>query len=877
MADGLNGGTLLGVNDLQRTIDANTKAVAELSSAVASMRRNTGGGFGAATMAGGTPNGGGATFGGVPSMGSPSGPVMPSGTSMGAMGKAAWGNIKWGFNAGMSDEDMFNARVTFDTIRKINGGYQGSKTNEKWLRASGGNSVTGFNAMDTAGSMMMVANQWGHGQKAVDMNRMVGAVGVLDPTMSRTQQAQVMSGFGTVPMNNQLRMFGINTYANGSQRSVSQIAQDVLRRTGLLGKKLNEKQIQASIVAPNSFFQANLAMFGVTGAMASSVTKAAANMVRANSAHGMSYEKFDQLTQAAQGNDSAGKAARKELKAAGVTELGSALQTQKTHASNEAEAATEGLDAFSKSLEITTETLNLFQDAIRSIPLIGDLVGANQGSGGLLGKGLSMLGGGGAGRLMSLGGVGLSMGTKVLGGLIPGGGLDIAGGESGPSTGGTGMPGAEGTSSGFSGLSLGFSGSFYGGYSEAAALSSGFATGASGGPGSVSASTGTASSGYGGFGGGSGGGSGGGGGKGNYGGYGNGYSNTGFGGVKPWVARAGHEMKTLFNIGTVGGVGSRSNKSDHPSGHALDFMCTGSTGDNLSAYAKQHAKRMGITYIIWQQRIWNISRAREGWRKMEDRGSITANHFDHVHVSFQYSDPDPELTRQNNSQGYGGGGKGGGGKGGGGGTPAQNKALGKQMAASRGWSGQQWDALEALWTQESGWRHTADNPTSSAYGIPQALIALHKMPNGYYDRKTGSGGSTQGHGGSPRVQIEWGLNYIAGRYGNPKKAWDFHKRNNWYDKGAWEIKQDEDARLHKGEMVIPKPAAEQIRDVLQKTAAMSGKSGGGGGITLDFKPGAVVIHLGSGATPQVGKAIASEFAKALASDTRIKALQAGNH
>jgi murein DD-endopeptidase MepM/ murein hydrolase activator NlpD len=114
-----------------------------------------------------------------------------------------------------------------------------------------------------------------------------------------------------------------------------------------------------------------------------------------------------------------------------------------------------------------------------------------------------------------------------------------------------------------------------------------------------------------------------------------------------------------------------------------------------------------------------------------------------------------------------------------------NVALGKKMAADlKGWKGDQWSALYRLWTAESGWRTNADNPTSSAYGIPQALIALHNMPKGYSDYTRGSGKYTEGFGGDPRVQIGWGLNYIAGSYGDPKSAWGFHQRNNWYGEGA---------------------------------------------------------------------------------------------
>jgi peptidoglycan DL-endopeptidase CwlO len=53
-------------------------------------------------------------------------------------------------------------------------------------------------------------------------------------------------------------------------------------------------------------------------------------------------------------------------------------------------------------------------------------------------------------------------------------------------------------------------------------------------------------------------------------------------------------------------------------------------GDEVAAYALAHQAEHGITYVIWRQRI-NLG---DGWKAMEDRGSITQNHFDHVHVSF---------------------------------------------------------------------------------------------------------------------------------------------------------------------------------------------------------------------------------------------------
>lgn len=108
-----------------------------------------------------------------------------------------------------------------------------------------------------------------------------------------------------------------------------------------------------------------------------------------------------------------------------------------------------------------------------------------------------------------------------------------------------------------------------------------------------------------------------------------------YGGVAPHVAAAGDEIVRLFGAmpGGIGGRGSRGNESDHPSGFALDFMTMADAGlgNRVAAHLEQNAERMAVKYLIWQQRI-NQGR---GWSGMEDRGSPTANHFDHVHASFE--------------------------------------------------------------------------------------------------------------------------------------------------------------------------------------------------------------------------------------------------
>jgi hypothetical protein len=80
--------------------------------------------------------------------------------------------------------------------------------------------------------------------------------------------------------------------------------------------------------------------------------------------------------------------------------------------------------------------------------------------------------------------------------------------------------------------------------------------------------------------------------------------------------------------------GTRSGSGNHSTGQALDIMTSSSSlGDSIAAYVRDNYKELGVSEVIWAQRIWTVERASEGWRWMEDRGSSTANHYDHVHVS----------------------------------------------------------------------------------------------------------------------------------------------------------------------------------------------------------------------------------------------------
>ncbi|WP_240489734.1 transglycosylase SLT domain-containing protein [Actinomadura atramentaria] len=342
---------------------------------------------------------------------------------------------------------------------------------------------------------------------------------------------------------------------------------------------------------------------------------------------------------------------------------------------------------------------------------------------------------------------------------------------------------------------------------------------------------------------------------------------------------------------------------DHGKGMACDFMTsrigkrsTGSEealGDRTAAYAIANASRLGIKYVIWKQRIFNISRGDKKWRRMGDRGSITQNHYDHVHISVvagRPSDPNAPVVMPNGAGGgvaLGDGGKekkqdpsnpgdshgtstgsdamgnkygsveeveslaaalaGDGGTAGfassdsnGSGTGRENgsgaasgqqssggtggdahaqcklddkkclKELAKGLASKHGWgSGAQWEALDWLIQHESSWNPKAQNPSSGAYGLPQALPG-NKMASVGKDWKT-----------NPSTQLKWMLRYIKGRYKDPLGAQKFWRQHNWYRDGAYDVRADETAQVHKGESILPVRPAEKVREAIARQSLFS--------------------------------------------------------
>ena len=80
--------------------------------------------------------------------------------------------------------------------------------------------------------------------------------------------------------------------------------------------------------------------------------------------------------------------------------------------------------------------------------------------------------------------------------------------------------------------------------------------------------------------------------------------------------------------------GGWDNHGEHSSGKALDIMNSDVTlGNQIAAFLQAHASELDIFDVIWRQHIWTTERAGDGWRSMPNRGSATANHMDHVHVS----------------------------------------------------------------------------------------------------------------------------------------------------------------------------------------------------------------------------------------------------
>jgi hypothetical protein len=101
-------------------------------------------------------------------------------------------------------------------------------------------------------------------------------------------------------------------------------------------------------------------------------------------------------------------------------------------------------------------------------------------------------------------------------------------------------------------------------------------------------------------------------------------------------------------------------------------------------------------------------------------------------------------------------------------TTGDPRDVARAMLAQFGFGADQFSCLDSIYVNESGWNVHADNPSSSAYGIPQALPGS----------KMASAGADWAD--NPATQIRWGLGYIKARYGTPCNAWGFKQGHGWY-------------------------------------------------------------------------------------------------
>jgi uncharacterized protein YcbK (DUF882 family) len=102
-------------------------------------------------------------------------------------------------------------------------------------------------------------------------------------------------------------------------------------------------------------------------------------------------------------------------------------------------------------------------------------------------------------------------------------------------------------------------------------------------------------------------------------------------GVSPNVVKVHEAVCAAFPEITT--YGTFRGDGEHAQGLAVDIMVSGSRGWEVAEFVRSHYGELGVSYLIYSQKIWSVERGGEGWRGMSDRGSTTANHYDHVHVT----------------------------------------------------------------------------------------------------------------------------------------------------------------------------------------------------------------------------------------------------
>ena len=102
-------------------------------------------------------------------------------------------------------------------------------------------------------------------------------------------------------------------------------------------------------------------------------------------------------------------------------------------------------------------------------------------------------------------------------------------------------------------------------------------------------------------------------------------------GVSPNVVKVHEAVCAAFPDITT--YGTFRSDGEHGQGIAVDIMVSGERGWQVAEFIRENYAELGVSYLIYSQQIWSVEQAGAGWRGMSDRGSATANHFDHVHVT----------------------------------------------------------------------------------------------------------------------------------------------------------------------------------------------------------------------------------------------------
>lgn len=102
-------------------------------------------------------------------------------------------------------------------------------------------------------------------------------------------------------------------------------------------------------------------------------------------------------------------------------------------------------------------------------------------------------------------------------------------------------------------------------------------------------------------------------------------------GVSPNIKKV--HQAVCANFPEVSTYGTFRGDGEHAQGIAVDIMTSGARGWEIAEFVRANYAALGVSYVIYSQKIWSVERSGEGWRGMSDRGSATANHYDHVHVT----------------------------------------------------------------------------------------------------------------------------------------------------------------------------------------------------------------------------------------------------